>query len=94
MIDNIAAVVTYADDDQTIPADYVLKWAHDFEAFVAKFTKASETPDGIDTLDAISIGRFASVTLAINAIVRWNELDMLGRRNADGWLDFNPPRGH
>jgi hypothetical protein len=81
MIDNIACVVTYFDEEHEVPADYVLKWSNDYEAFVAKVTG--------DTLDAISIGHFPSVGLAVQAIHQWNELDKL--RTADGSLDFNLP---
>jgi len=67
VIDNMACVIAYFDEEQQVPADYVLKWSNDFEAFVAKIED--------DTLDSVSIGRFASLQAAIEAIWRWNGLE-------------------
>jgi hypothetical protein len=74
MIDNIACVISYLDDAGECPADYVLKWKHDYEAFVA----AIDYDKG--EIDSISIGRFATSNEAVRAIWTWNELERHGTR--------------
>lgn len=82
-VDNIAKVVSYFDEEGEVPADYVLKWSNDFEAFVAKIEN--------ETLDAISIGHFPTLSLAVRAIDEWNALD----NDGCGFdADFNPIRSH
>jgi hypothetical protein len=81
MYDNLAAVVTYWDEEQTIPVDYVLKWANDYEAFVMHIVD--------NTLDAISLGHYPSIHEAVMVINNWNR--------ADRWpgspYDIHPPFG-
>jgi hypothetical protein len=66
-IDNLACVVCYFDDEGEVPYDYVLRWGNEFEAFAGCCDDAS--------VDAISLGTFASLPAAVAAIHGWNAID-------------------
>ena len=71
IIDNLACVVSYFDDEREIPVDYVLKWTDGYEAFVCRIQG--------NCLDSISLGRYPTEALACRAIYDWNRLDDFGK---------------
>lgn len=91
--DNIVTVLCWFDDEQTMPASYVLKWSDGFEAFVHEMKKHED--DGQEWADPISLGRYATRSEAASAIHNWNRCGAYETINTDGdGFDFNRPRGH
>lgn len=69
--DNIVCVLSYFDEERTVPVDYVMKWkADDFEAFVCKIEN--------NTIDSVTIGHFPTEKAACDAIYAWNAVDNHG----------------
>jgi hypothetical protein len=64
-IENLAHVVTWFDEE--CPYDYVLQWSENYEAFAGHING--------DTVDSISIGHYPTISAAIDAIHKWQELD-------------------
>ena len=94
LIDNMACVVTWFDDDHTMPGDYVLKWSDGFEAFVCERTAESVQGEP-ETFDSLSLGKHSTLFAATSIIWQWRELDRVGRviPGTDGF-DFNDPIKH
>jgi hypothetical protein len=67
IIDKSTFVVSYLDDDKTVPADYLIKWSNGYEAFVANMDDSD--------FYSVSIGRYSTWQGALRAIWAWNEID-------------------